>query len=111
MEEAQLLAQLSLANGLPYEPQRDEPQRDGFVFSTAEINRAIDRGNRLESARDATRHQFRAAAPPELRYAARQFWYSNEGWLYLPRALAALPFPALPPFSCSISTVFQSDLH
>ncbi|MGA2711467.1 MAG: hypothetical protein ABSG41_00050 [Bryobacteraceae bacterium] len=48
MEEAQLLAQVSLSNGLPY-----IPQRDGFVFSSAEINRAIDRDNRLKAARQA----------------------------------------------------------
>jgi hypothetical protein len=48
MEEAQLLAQASLVNGLPY-----EPHRDGFVFSPAEINRAIDRNNRLKAAREA----------------------------------------------------------
>jgi hypothetical protein len=28
-----------------------DPTSDGFVFSSAEINRAIDRGNRLEAAR------------------------------------------------------------
>jgi hypothetical protein len=48
MEEAQLLAQVSLSNGLPY-----IPERDGFVFSPAEINRAIDRNNRLKAARQA----------------------------------------------------------
>jgi hypothetical protein len=48
MEEAQLLAQVSLSNGLPY-----SPERDGFVFSPAEINRAIDRNNRLKAAREA----------------------------------------------------------
>ena len=48
MEEAQLLAQLSLSNGLPY-----NPVQDGFVFSAAEINRAIDRNNRLKAARQA----------------------------------------------------------
>ncbi len=56
IEEAKLLAQLSLANGLPY-----APERDGFVFSTAEINRAIDRDNRLETARNASRRQFPVA--------------------------------------------------
>jgi hypothetical protein len=48
MEEAQLLAQLSLANGLAY-----NPDKDGFVFSNAEINQAIDRDNRLKAAREA----------------------------------------------------------
>jgi hypothetical protein len=45
LEEAQLLAQQSLLNGLPY-----DPAKDGFVFSNAEINFAIDRGNRLKEA-------------------------------------------------------------
>jgi hypothetical protein len=48
MEEAKLLAQLNLMNGLPYEP---EP--NGFVFSHTEINRAIDRDNRLKAAKRA----------------------------------------------------------
>jgi len=48
MEEAKLLAQLNLMNGLPY-----EPERNGFVFSHTEINRAIDRDNRLKAARQA----------------------------------------------------------
>jgi hypothetical protein len=46
MEEATLLAQANLVNGLPY-----EPHRDGFEFSPAEINRAIDRDNRLQAAK------------------------------------------------------------
>jgi len=46
LEEAQLLAQQSLLNGLPY-----DPAKDGFVFSNAEINIAIDRGNRLRQAK------------------------------------------------------------
>ena len=54
MEEAKLLAQLNLMNGLPY-----EPERNGFVFSHTEINRAIDRDNRLKAARLA------AIAPQE----------------------------------------------
>jgi hypothetical protein len=49
MEEAQLLAQLSLANGQAY-----DPNKDGFVFSNAEINLWIDRNNRLNAARKAT---------------------------------------------------------
>jgi hypothetical protein len=48
MEEAKLLAQANLINVLPY-----EPHRDGFEFSAAEINRAIDRDNRLRAARQA----------------------------------------------------------
>jgi hypothetical protein len=46
MEEAKLLAQLNLMNGLPY-----QPEENGFVFSHTEINRAIDRDNRLKAAR------------------------------------------------------------
>src|SRR5580698_832799 len=46
LEEAQLLAQQSLVNGLAY-----DPAKDGFVFSNAEINFAIDRGNRLREAK------------------------------------------------------------
>jgi hypothetical protein len=49
MEEAQLIAQLSLANGLSY-----DPNKDGFVFSNAEINLRLDRNNRLKAAREAT---------------------------------------------------------
>jgi hypothetical protein len=49
MEEAQLLAQLSLAQGLSY-----DPNKDGFEFSSAEINLWIDRTNRLKAAREAT---------------------------------------------------------
>ena len=53
MEEAKLLAQLNLLNGLPY-----EPKQNGFVFSHLEINRAIDRDNRLKAARlAANAHQ------------------------------------------------------
>jgi hypothetical protein len=47
-EEARLLAQLNLMNGLPY-----EPEQNGFVFSHTEINRAIDRDNRLKAAKQA----------------------------------------------------------
>jgi hypothetical protein len=58
LEEAQLLAQQSLLNGLPY-----DPAKDGFVFSTAQINLAIDRGNRL---REAKLHNSKnAAAAPK----------------------------------------------
>ena len=50
LEEAQLLAQLGLSQGIPYRPAADFEQ-NGFVFSTGEINRAIDRNNRLREAR------------------------------------------------------------
>jgi hypothetical protein len=46
LEEAKLLAQLNLMNGLPY-----QSEENGFVFSPTEINRAIDRDNRLKAAR------------------------------------------------------------
>ena len=46
MEEAKLLAQLNLMNGLPY-----DPEQNGFVISHTEINQAIDRDNRLKAAR------------------------------------------------------------
>ncbi len=68
MEEAKLLAQLNLMNGLPY-----EPEKNGFVFSPAEINRAIDRDNRLKAAdwpqcrRQSLRHHTNppSPAPPD----------------------------------------------
>ena len=50
-EEAKLLAQLSLMKGQPYDPKRDFPPENGFDFSAAEINAAIDRDNRLREAR------------------------------------------------------------
>ncbi len=57
MEEAKLLAQASLANGVAY-----IPAQDGFVFSNGEINRAIDRDNRLKAAKEAeSKPQFTAA--------------------------------------------------
>src|SRR5580658_7600729 len=46
MEEAKLLAQLNLINGLPY-----QPEENGFVFSHTEINQAINRDNRLKAAK------------------------------------------------------------
>jgi hypothetical protein len=49
MEEAKLLAQLNLMNGLPY-----QPEENGFVFSHTEINRAIDRDNCLKAAKLAS---------------------------------------------------------
>ena len=57
MEEAKLLAQLNLMNGLPEE--------NGFVFSHTEINRAIDRDNRLKAAR-------LASTPPSKRPTTHQ---------------------------------------
>ena len=46
MDEARLLAQVNLSQGLHY-----HPDHDGFVFSSAEVNAAIDRDNRLQTAR------------------------------------------------------------
>jgi hypothetical protein len=60
MEEAKLLAQLNLMNGLPY-----QPEENGFVFSHTEINRAIDRDNRLKAAK-------LAAMPPAKQPATHQ---------------------------------------
>jgi hypothetical protein len=61
MQEACLLAQLSLSQGSAYDPAIDFPPpvprtatagaANGFVFSSVEINRAIDRNNRLDEAR------------------------------------------------------------
>ena len=47
MAEAELLAQVNLSQNLPY-----HPEHDGFVFSATEINTAIDRNNRLQTARN-----------------------------------------------------------
>ncbi len=60
LEEAKLLAQLNLMNGLPY-----QPEQNGFVFSHTEINRAIDRDNRLQAAK-------LAATPPAKQPATYQ---------------------------------------
>src|SRR5215471_5251363 len=46
LEEAQLLAQLALSKGETY-----RPEENGFGFSPSEINRLIDRNNRLNEAR------------------------------------------------------------
>ena len=83
MEEAQLLAQLSLAQGLSYDPEQSrtgasplcgDSRKDGFEFSSAEINLRIDRNNRLREARAAmlaapkppSRHKSFAAASSSL---------------------------------------------
>jgi hypothetical protein len=58
-EEAKLLAQLNLMNGLPY-----QPEQNGFVFSPAEINRAIDRDNRLKAAKLAAMPPSRQSERP-----------------------------------------------
>ena len=62
MAEAQLLAQVNLAQNLAY-----HPELDGFVFSAPEINAAIDRNNRLQLAKtalSASNHQTRQDPPP-----------------------------------------------
>jgi hypothetical protein len=60
LEEAKLLAQLNLINGLPH-----QPEQNGFVFSIAEINRAIDRDNRLKSAKLAARNPPKPFVTPQ----------------------------------------------
>ena len=62
LEEAQLLAQQSLLNGVAYDPAKDA--KNGFVFSNAEINHAIDRGNRLQEANSLKQAAFTAPEPP-----------------------------------------------
>jgi len=59
LEEAQLLAQQSLLNGLPY-----DPAKDGFGFSNAEINLRLDRGNRLREAKLHSAAVFTTHKPP-----------------------------------------------
>jgi hypothetical protein len=59
LEEAQLLAQINLINGLPY-----DPAQDGFVFSNAEINLAIHRNNRLNEAKAQAKGIFAVNKPP-----------------------------------------------
>ena len=60
MKEAKKLLQLSEMKGLRY-----EPEKDGFVFSTAEIHAAIDKERRLNRANqtDFSRHK------PQKQYA------------------------------------------
>lgn len=62
LEEVKLLTRHSVAAGSAYNPASD-PNPNGFVFSSVEVNRAIDRDNRLKQARDLTpeRHLTRAA--------------------------------------------------
>ena len=57
MEEAKLLAQQSLASGAAF-----NPIENGFEFSNAEINRAIDRDNRMNEAHRAANVHLAAAA-------------------------------------------------
>ena len=63
MEEVKLLAQLSLASGAVSDSSA-EIVANGFVFSTVEINLAIDRDNRLKQARDLNSNP--PAAPKRL---------------------------------------------
>jgi len=46
-----LLAQLALSKGQTYDPARDFPAENGFGFSAVQLNRLIDRKNRLQEAR------------------------------------------------------------
>lgn len=66
LEEAKLLAQLSLMKGLPY-----DTNQNGFVFSIAEINRAIDRDNRLQEARREAAEAARSTAESETAHMER----------------------------------------
>ena len=53
-QEAQLLAELARSKGETYDATPDFPHlttKNGFEFSTAEINRLIDRIQRLTEAR------------------------------------------------------------
>ena len=63
-EEAQLLAQLNLINGIPNDPAAGSEQ-NGFVFSNAEINRAIDRNNRLREARELQKEAGKTQSRPK----------------------------------------------
>jgi hypothetical protein len=65
LEEAKLLAQLNLMNGLPY-----QPEENGFVFSIAEINRAIDRDNRPQAAKNAAKLAATSLQPVPIAKAA-----------------------------------------
>jgi hypothetical protein len=67
MEEAKLLAQLSLANGVAF-----DPVKNGFEFSNAEINLAIDKDNRLKAAQAQVRcaADVNKAAQAQVRCAA-----------------------------------------
>jgi hypothetical protein len=63
VEEAQLLAQQSLLNGLAYDPAKDG--FGGFGFSNLEINFAIDRANRLREAKQAASSTPKPPAQPK----------------------------------------------
>jgi hypothetical protein len=54
LEEAELLAKLAYMKGDSYDPAPDFPMpepENGFVFSTSQINRIIERNQRLKDAR------------------------------------------------------------
>jgi hypothetical protein len=51
---------------LPY-----DTDQNGFVFSIAEINRAIDRDNRLHEARQEASEEVRKTAEPETTHIGR----------------------------------------
>ena len=51
LEDALLLAQQALAEGRAFDPSHDFPAHLGFAFSAPEINRQLDRRNRLQQAR------------------------------------------------------------
>ncbi len=53
LEEEELLAQLSYAEGEPYRPETYAAAPNGFVFSAAQINASIARKRRLKTANQA----------------------------------------------------------
>jgi hypothetical protein len=61
LTEAQILAQLNPSQGLPYDAAA-ELGANGFVFSNAEINLAIDRSNHLFPSKIPRPTQARRAA-------------------------------------------------
>ncbi len=73
LEEEELLAQLSYAEGEPYRPETYAAAPNGFVFSTAQINASIARKRRLKTANYARTQQWdlsRIDKRPELALVA-----------------------------------------
>ena len=58
-----LLAQLALSKGQSYDPARDF-LRNGFGFSATQLNRLIDRKNRLAEARALAKQSQNPNTPP-----------------------------------------------
>ena len=72
--EAQMLAMGNYMKGLPYDPARDFPTENGFVFSSAEINLSIERDLRVQ----------------ESRYYAQCRWKKGDPYLPVPIKLIEL---------------------